>query len=173
MLCLLSNMNDFATIYKKAITFLHESNPTSSNKPLIPHVLCVAEDLHNRGFSKDVVEAAILHDTVEWSNVSTEKIEELFGTRVAELVSANTKDRSIQNSIDRRIAQINKCLEIGDDALAIKIADNIDSFHWYTTTQNEAELERCRNWAELLLKYISDELRTEFGEKLEHIKTSA
>ncbi len=165
-------MNVFEEKFSRAIEMVKNSVMESPNKPVIPHALRVGELLYEKGFSDDVVNAGLLHDLLEWSGVVEKDLEEKFGRHVVDLVKANTKDRSIAERDARRQAQIDACLKIGDDALAIKIADNIDSFCYYSKNQNEKELQRCKDWNELLTEHASDALKKIFEINMEDIKTA-
>lgn len=166
-------MSDFELKFKDTIEFVKNSNISSPNKPAIPHALRVGEYLFNKGCNDDVVNAGLLHDLLEWSSISRKELESQFGEAVIKLVQANTKDKTIEDKSKRRLAQIQNCLEVGDDALAIKISDNYDSFKYYSSTENESELQRCRDWSELLLEHISDRLKELFKQELEEIKKTA
>ncbi|MDD2656868.1 MAG: HD domain-containing protein [Patescibacteria group bacterium] len=159
----------FEEKFKSAIEFLEKSDIYSPNKPAIPHLKNVAKYLFEKEFSDEVVLAGLFHDMLEWSSVTAEELENKFGSKVVSLISANTKDRSIEDKIKRRQSQIDNCLKIGDEALAVKIADNLDSFNYYSKIKNEKELERCREWANLLSKNLSDNLRNIFANDLASI----
>lgn len=160
----------FEVKFKDAIEFLENSNISSPNKPVIPHAKRVGEILYGKGFSNDVVIAGLLHDILEWSSTTETEIEKKFGKRVLELVKANTKDRNIQNKLGRRQDQIKRCIGVGNDALAIKIADNCDSFGYYLKVKNEHNLQRCREWSSLLIEHLTPELEKIFLKDLEKIK---
>lgn len=157
-------MKNFVEKFSRAIEMVKNSGMESPNKPVIPHALRVGELLYEKGFSDDVVNAGLLHDLLEWSDTAEQTILDNFGDHVVALIKANTKDRRIEDKQARRQAQIDACLKIGDDALAIKITDNIDSFRYYSKMKNgkEKELQRCRDWNDLLEKNISDRLRKIF-----------
>ena len=164
------NMNlDFEQKFKDVIEFVKNSKMESPNKPAIPHVLRVGEMLYEKGFDKEIVKAGLLHDMLEWSSVSEKELEKKFGKRILEIVKANSKDRSIEDKKARRELQIAKNLELGDNALAVKIADNIDSFRHYSITKNEKNLQRCRDWNDLLRMHLSDDLKKIFSEDLKRM----
>ena len=63
------------------------------NTPYILHpleVAAIAADLTN---DEDVIIAALLHDTVEDTDVTLEEITEVFGSRVAELVGSESENK--------------------------------------------------------------------------------
>ena len=161
--------SDFEDKFEKAIKFLKNSEISSPNKPVIPHALRVGKILYEKGFDDEVVTAGLLHDLLEWSETAEKEIEEKFGKRVLELIKANSKDRSIKDSHERRKDIVARCRKIGDDALAIKIADTLDSFQYYTGIKKEKELERCREIMSLLKENLSDKLKEVFSNELKVI----
>lgn len=64
--------------------------------PYITHPFSVGMILSQAGYSVDLVVAGILHDTLEDTNLSVERIEDLFGAHVANVVQGCTEpDRSL------------------------------------------------------------------------------
>ena len=57
-------------------------------RPVIDHLLEVAELVSAAGFPPDVVAAAVLHDTIEKTATEPAELEERFGARVRALVDA-------------------------------------------------------------------------------------
>jgi (p)ppGpp synthase/HD superfamily hydrolase len=57
-------------------------------RPVIDHLLEVAELVSAAGFPPDVVAAAVLHDTIEKTATEPTELEERFGPRVRALVDA-------------------------------------------------------------------------------------
>lgn len=159
-------MDKFEQKFKDTIEFVRNSGMESPNKPVIPHALRVGKFLFVHGMNDEVVIAGLLHDMLEWSGTSKQELEEKFGTKVMLLIEACSKDRSISDPYIRRIDQIKRSKKLGDDAFAIKIADAIDSFQYYSGVKNEKELERCSEWAKLLLENISQNLKEQFEKEL-------
>lgn len=146
---------DFTKKFGEAISFLESSDISSPNKPVIPHALRVGKYLFEKGMDNQIVNAGLLHDMLEWSSVVESEVEEKFGKRVLELIKANTKDRNIEDKNKRMIDKIERCKQVGDDALAIKIADTLDSFYYYSEIKSEEEIDRCRRWTKLLIDNLS------------------
>jgi len=69
----------------------HAGQKRKSGKPYIIHPLSVAGTLIDWGMDIDSVLAGVLHDTVEDTDVTLEKLESLFGKDVAFLVDGVTK----------------------------------------------------------------------------------
>jgi guanosine-3',5'-bis(diphosphate) 3'-pyrophosphohydrolase len=142
--------------FEKAVRFLTEHLQVSeegSRKPVLFHDIRVGMHLYEKNYSRDVVLAGLLHDTLEWSSVTQDLLEKEFGENILKLVKANTKDRSIADG-DERIEELAKrAAECSKEALIVRSADTLDSFKHYTKTQNKAELDYCHKNAEAILKY--------------------
>lgn len=73
---------------------------------------------------EDTIKAALLHDTVEDTNLTIDDIRELYGWRIANIVSLLTKDESL--SYEENIQMI---IDSGNRrAMAVKLADNYVNF---------------------------------------------
>ena len=146
----------FEEKYKKAIDLLRSNLDENfgKNRPLLPHLLRIGRYLHENGYSEDIVNAGLLHDSLEWTGISEERIREEFSARVLDIVRANTKDRSIEDPIERRRDYVLRCADVGIDALIVKAADALDSFSYYSEAGNEKEIERSMNIASLILKHV-------------------
>ncbi|MBO4219186.1 MAG: bifunctional (p)ppGpp synthetase/guanosine-3',5'-bis(diphosphate) 3'-pyrophosphohydrolase [Erysipelotrichaceae bacterium] len=64
-----------------------------SNSPYIVHPLEVATIAATMTDDEDILCAAVLHDTVEDTDITLEQIEENFGTRVRQLVQSETENK--------------------------------------------------------------------------------
>ena len=69
----------------------HEGQKRASGEPYITHVMAVAEILSDLNMDADSIIAAILHDTVEDTEITLEQLREQFGENVARLVDGVTK----------------------------------------------------------------------------------
>lgn len=148
----------------------------SSRKPVLFHDIRVGVYLYNHKYSGDVVLAGLLHDAIEWSDVTRDLMRDEFGEAVLKLVLANTKDDSIEDKYERTSELIRRCVENGQDALIVKTADILDSFRWYESQENIGELKYCMRNANAIFRYkpddfhdnIFDELKV-WKEKFEHL----
>ena len=95
--------------------------------PYITHPITVAELLHDSGFDDEVIAAALLHDTVEDTEMGPDEIEGRFGERVAELVEALSEDEGIEDFEERKREHREQVEESGRDAIAIYIADKLSN----------------------------------------------
>lgn len=158
---------EFIEKFKDVIDFVENSDLSSPNKPAKPHVKRVGEFLYKKGFDNEVVVAGLLHDMLEWSSITEKELTEKFGERVLEIINANSKNRSILDIDTCRRDTVRRCLLVGDEAMAVKIADVLDSIAYYTGTKNEKELERFLIHAKLLKENLSENLEGVFLGDLE------
>ena len=82
------------TLICKAFNFayeLHEGQYRKSGEPYIAHPIAVAGLLRDLGGDNVTIAAGFLHDVVEDTEVTPEKIEEMFGVQVRQLVEGVTK----------------------------------------------------------------------------------
>jgi (p)ppGpp synthase/HD superfamily hydrolase len=137
-----------------------------SRKPVLFHDLRVGTYLYNRGYSREVVLAGVLHDAIEWSDITEEMLQENFGDEVVRLILASTKDDSIQDKEDKIKELIQRCVENGEEALIVKAADIIDSFKWYAAQENEGELIYCLRNSRAIFEYKLDDFKDPIFEEL-------
>lgn len=117
--------------------------------PYINHPIGVANILANEGdvTDLDVVLAAILHDTVEDTDTTSEEIEEHFGTDIKNIVMEVTDDKSLPK-MERKRLQIEHAKTISPKAKLVKLADKL---------YNLRDLQRCtpQGWtAERVSEYF-------------------
>lgn len=116
----------FAYIYAKA---KHKGQfRKKSGEPYIVHPKGVFNILKAFGASEDVLTAALLHDTVEDCGVSINELEELFGKRVAELVSEVTTDSKEKETLGKELALDREMYNVSDDAVTLKLADQLYNY---------------------------------------------
>lgn len=116
-------------------TEAHKGQKRQSGEPYIIHPLNVANILIDWGMDIDTVLAGVLHDTVEDTEVTLEKIESLFGRDVAFLVDGVTKlnqarsgMRDMSTYLPQTKDNLSKLLiAIGQDVrvIIIKLADRL------------------------------------------------
>lgn len=96
--------------------------------PYVNHVIEVAEILARVGSVADVgmLQAALLHDTVEDTETTFEEIEVKFGQDVRQLVEEMTDDKELPKQ-ERKLRQVLHAPELSDRGKQIKIADKISN----------------------------------------------
>ncbi len=145
--------------FERAVRFLTERMPVSdetSRKPVLFHNIRVGVSLYERGYAPDIVIAGILHDAIEFAGVSEEELVSEFGDEIARIVHANTKDDTITDKNEKTRELIGRAVAAGEDALVVKTADILDSFHWYSRMENPNELEYCQRNAVAILDMKPD-----------------
>jgi guanosine-3',5'-bis(diphosphate) 3'-pyrophosphohydrolase len=94
--------------------------------PYINHPIEVAELLVRLGelAERELLQAAILHDSLEDTDTTAEEIENEFGPTVRSLVEAVTDDKSLPKQ-ERKRLQIENASSLSTRAKQIKLADKI------------------------------------------------
>ena len=98
----------------------------SAMSPYINHPIGVAHILTDEGGVTDlaVLQAALLHDTVEDTDTSFEEIEEHFGREVRDLVAEVTDDKRLPYA-ERKRLQIVNAPKKSPKAKLVKLADKL------------------------------------------------
>jgi len=120
------------TKWMKAVSFAAHKHRHQLRRdgrtPFIAHpfrVALIVRDLFGVA-DEEVLAAAILHDTIEDTATDFDDIEEMFGRRVADLVSVLTKDMRLPE--DEREREYDRRLAAGPwEARLIKLADVYDN----------------------------------------------
>ena len=108
----------------------HAGQTRNSGEAFINHPLGVAAILVDMGMDRTAIEAALLHDVVEDTEVTLEEIREKFGSEVAALVDGVTKLSriSFQNKQEQQAENLRKMfLAMAKDirVILIKLADRM------------------------------------------------
>jgi len=123
-------MDDVATLIKAAdfAAFKHrrQRRKDAEASPYINHPLALARVLKLEAGVDDVeaLVAAILHDTVEDTETTTEELAREFGPRVAAIVAEVTDDQSLPKP-DRKRLQVERAPHSSPQARLVKLADKI------------------------------------------------
>ena len=94
--------------------------------PYINHPVGVAQILWAEGGVRDidVLQAAILHDTVEDTDTTHEELVKEFGQKVADIVKDVTDDKSMPKD-KRKRHQVEHAKHISQEAKVVKLADKL------------------------------------------------
>lgn len=100
----------------------------SNQTPYINHPINVATILAIEGHvdSIDVVQAALLHDTVEDTETTFEELDAVFGKTVTDIVREVTDDKSLAKEECKRL-QIVHAKTASKKAKLVKLADKLDN----------------------------------------------
>ena len=116
--------------------------------PYINHPIMVANLIANIGGITDVevLQAALLHDTVEDTETTADEIEGRFGYAVRSLVMEVTDDKSLEKQ-ERKQLQIEHAPNLSPRAKVIKLADKIANLSDLVTSPPVGwELERQQRY---------------------------
>ncbi|XP_065337653.1 guanosine-3',5'-bis(diphosphate) 3'-pyrophosphohydrolase MESH1 [Cloeon dipterum] len=119
-----------ATLVRCAFFAAHkhrnQRRKNDDKSPYINHPLGTAFILTNEAGITDpiVLQAAILHDTVEDTDTSFEEIERHFGPKVRAVVSEVTDDRTLEKQ-ERKEAQVKNGPKKSHEAKLVKLADKL------------------------------------------------
>ncbi|XP_054711916.1 guanosine-3',5'-bis(diphosphate) 3'-pyrophosphohydrolase MESH1-like [Uloborus diversus] len=122
--------NELAAVIKAAnfaaIKHKNQKRKDIEETPYINHPIGVANILSMEGgvYDATVLQAALLHDTVEDTETTFEEIEELFGKRVREIVSEVTDDKSQPKAV-RKALQVTHAPTRSHEAKLVKLADKL------------------------------------------------
>ncbi|XP_063714639.1 guanosine-3',5'-bis(diphosphate) 3'-pyrophosphohydrolase MESH1-like [Symsagittifera roscoffensis] len=94
--------------------------------PYINHPVGVANILANEGGVSDVtvLQAALLHDTVEDTDTSYEELVAYFGETVANIVMEETDDKTLPKA-ERKQKQVERIEKMSREAKMVKLADKL------------------------------------------------
>lgn len=94
--------------------------------PYINHPIALASILaHEAGITDPlVIAAALLHDTIEDTDTSSQELEAMFGVEIADIVLEVTDDKSLPKA-ERKRLQIEHAQTLTTRAKLVKLADKI------------------------------------------------
>ncbi|CAJ1049890.1 guanosine-3'%2C5'-bis(diphosphate) 3'-pyrophosphohydrolase MESH1 [Xyrichtys novacula] len=133
-------MSSDAVLLLETVNFAAEKHRNQRRKdpdktPYINHPIGVARILSHEGGVTDiqVLQAALLHDTVEDTDTSPAELEEKFGSVVAGIVQEVTDDKSLPKQ-ERKRQQVEHAPHCSHQAKLVKLADKL---------YNLRDLNRC------------------------------
>ena len=130
----------------------HMPDSTTLIKPTLFHNIRVGVYLYESGYSDDIVLGGLLHDILEDTTVTKKELLKLFNEQVTGIVVANTKPESNPDDINKVALLVQQCIDFGDDALIVKIADVLDNYKYYTKIQAQHEQQRAGKYTDAILK---------------------
>ena len=133
---------------------LHLGQFRKSGEPFISHPLTVAQILAEYGMDADTLAAALLHDTVEDTDLTIEEVAAEFGDEVAGLIDGVTKlDRlDFQSSEEHQAATIRKmvvAMAADVRVLLIKLADRLHNVRTLDALSVETQERKARETIEV------------------------
>jgi GTP diphosphokinase / guanosine-3',5'-bis(diphosphate) 3'-diphosphatase len=130
----------------------HKGQVRHSGEPYLVHPLEVADVLADLRLDVVCVAAGLLHDVVEDTLTTVERIEELFGPDVAHVVEGVTKISVIpfSSSEERQAENFRKMLLAMVDDIRVILVKLADRLHNMRTLQHVSEASRLRTAQETL-----------------------
>src|SRR5947209_11349237 len=126
--------------------FEHRGQVRRSGEPYLIHPLAVAEFLVDLKLDVVAISAGLLHDVVEDTLTTIERIEELFGSEVAHVVEGVTKISAIpfQSSEERQAENFRKMLLAMVDDIRVIVVKLADRLHNMRTLNHLPEDRRIK-----------------------------
>jgi GTP pyrophosphokinase len=157
---------------------IHAGQQRLDGQRFITHPFHVASLIAHWGFDEDTVLASLLHDSAEDGDAPPEQtlfvIEDMFGTDVAQMVAAVTKNHSIPNKQDRTEEaqqRVQQALITLPTVGAIKLADrchnSVTSAHLDAARQQTLELENRGFYAAIARRVGAIALAQQFSKGLQ------
>ena len=129
----MENIGNPLGAFAKAVAFAADKHRNQRRKdaeasPYINHPIALANVLANEGGVEDVTVlcAAVLHDTIEDTETTSEELQAIFGPKVASVVMEVTDDKSLEKSL-RKQRQVEHAPHISTEAKLVKLADKISN----------------------------------------------
>lgn len=127
----------------------HEGTVRKSGEPYIFHPLAVAQIAAGElGLGTTSVAAALLHDTVEDTDISLEDIEYRFGPKIASIINGLTKISTVFDSVDRDTSSQAEnfkkvLLTLGEDlrVILIKLCDRLHNMRTLGSVPENTKLK--------------------------------
>jgi GTP pyrophosphokinase len=132
----------------------HKGQMRKSGEPFVHHPIEVALILAELHLDTATLKAALLHDTVEDSDVTLEQVREEFGDEVAELVDGVTKLGKIEfeslseaqsNNLRKMLIAMAKDIRV----ILIKLADRLHNMRTLSALPQERRIEKARETMEI------------------------
>jgi len=175
----------------------HKSMRRKSGEPYILHPLAVAQIcVEEIGLGIRSTICALLHDTVEDTDITLEDIEREFGTEIAKIVDGLTKISNVMDTNTSQQAENFKkiLLTLTDDprVILIKLADRLHNMRTMDSMKKEKQLKISSEtiWVyaplahrmglykiksemeDLSMKYLEPDMYKDIAKKLAETKTS-
>ncbi len=133
----------------------HEGHTRYSGEPYMVHVAAVAYNLAEMGMGPRTIAAALLHDTIEDTEVTPAEIEQNFGEEILFLVEGVTKLSSVRYyGTDRHNESLRKLFVATSQDIRVLIIKLLDRLHNMETLEHVPEKKQQRIARETLEIYV-------------------
>jgi len=145
----------------EAIAFAAERHRNQRRKdheasPYINHPIALANVLANEGDVSDVevLQAAVLHDTIEDTETTFDDLVARFGSRVADIVAEVTDDKTLPKDVRKQL-QIAHASHKTREAALVKLADKICNLRDIASAPpSDWAVERRREYFEWAMQVV-------------------
>lgn len=151
------NEEDLALVEKaySVAAQAHDGHERYSGEPYMTHVASVGLRLAEMGMGARTVAAALLHDTIEDTDIDREDIQRDFGDEILFLVEGVTKLSSVRYyGTDRHNESLRKLFVATSQDIRVLIIKLVDRLHNMTTLEHVPEEKRLRIARETLEIYV-------------------
>lgn len=131
------------------------------SKPLVMHSLRVGFNLLKRGYDKDIVIGAILHDVEEDAGVSIKEIEKKFGKKVAKIVEVVSYNSEILDQKERDLDTYRRIVKAGRKAILVSVVDHIDNADYYKFIKSKLSKEYVKEKWQIFFKMVASKISKE------------
>ncbi|MBX3309451.1 MAG: bifunctional (p)ppGpp synthetase/guanosine-3',5'-bis(diphosphate) 3'-pyrophosphohydrolase [Cryobacterium sp.] len=136
----------------RAADSAHEGQLRRSGEPYITHPIAVAQILADLGIGPVTIAAALLHDTVEDTDYTLERVREDFGDEIAMLVDGVTKldklkygDSAQAETVRKMVVAMSKDIRV----LVIKLADRLHNARTWGFVSPESAARKAQETLEI------------------------
>ena len=125
----------------------HKNQKRDSGDPYLVHPVAVADILSDLKLDSATIATGLLHDTIEDTEITYQKVEEEFGKEVADLVDGVTKiseleGKIIQNSKAENIRKLILATSKDIRVLIVKLADRLHNMRTLNSISSENKKKR-------------------------------
>lgn len=151
--------------YQKAIIFATSKHMEKGQKvpdtdmPYVVHLSNVAMEIiiaasNSDNFKLDfAVQVALLHDTIEDTSTKIEELENKFGTKIAQAVSALTKNSNLPKD-EQMQDSLSRIKVLQPEVWAVKLADRITNLQSPPSYWNNQKKINYQNEARIILEEL-------------------
>jgi len=136
----------------KAAERAHHGQTRRSGEPYITHPVAVAQILADLGIGPVTIAAALLHDTVEDTSYTLDRVREDFGVEIAMLVDGVTKldklkygDSAQAETVRKMVVAMSKDIRV----LVIKLADRLHNARTWGFVPAESAARKAQETLEI------------------------
>ena len=140
------NLETLSKAYNFALK-AHKNQKRDSGDPYLVHPVAVADILSDLKLDSATIATGLLHDTIEDTEITYQKVEEEFGKEVADLVDGVTKiseleGKIIQNSKAENIRKLILATSKDIRVLLVKLADRLHNMRTLNSISSENKKKR-------------------------------